>query len=185
MDEIDLNDIKRRMDNAVEVLKTEFSGLRTGRASANMFEGINVNAYGQVMKLRDLATVSVPESKLVSIQVWDTSNVNLIEKGIHESGLNLNPQTEGAVIRIVMPELNEERRLELAKTAAKYAENSKIAVRNVRQDGMNVLKRLHQANIYTDDKQRELADKIQNLTNEVIKSIEVLSDNKEAEIKKV
>ena len=88
MDEIDLNDIKRRMDNAVEVLKTEFSGLRTGRASANMFEGINVNAYGQVMKLRDLATVSVPESKLVSIQVWDASNVNLIEKGIHESFTN-------------------------------------------------------------------------------------------------
>jgi ribosome recycling factor len=185
MDEIDLNDIKRRMDKAEEVLKIELSGLRTGRASANMFESINVNAYGQVMKLRDLATVSVPESKLVSIQVWDASNINLIEKGIHESGLNLNPQTEGAIIRIIMPELNEERRIELARTAAKYAENSKIAVRNVRQDGMNILKRLHQSNIYTDDKQRELADKIQNLTNEVVKSIEILSENKEKEIKKV
>ena len=121
MDEIDLNDIKRRMDASLEVLKNEFSGLRTGRASANMFEIINVNAYGQVMKLRDLATVSIPESKLVSIQVWDASNVGLIEKGIHESGLNLNPQTEGAVIRIIMPELNEERRIELAKTAANEA----------------------------------------------------------------
>jgi ribosome recycling factor len=185
MDEIDLNDIKRRMYASLEVLKNEFSGLRTGRASANMFETINVNAYGQVMKLRDLATVSVPESKLVSIQVWDASNVSLIEKGVHESGLNLNPQTEGSVIRIIMPELNEERRIELAKTAAKYAENSKIAVRNVRQDGMNMLKRLHQANSYTDDQQRDLADKIQNLTNEVIKSIESLSNNKEEEIKKV
>jgi len=185
MDEINLSDIKRRMDNAIEVLKTEFSGLRTGRASANMFESVNINAYGQVMKLRDLATVSIPESKLVSIQVWDTSNINLIEKGIHESGLNLNPQTEGAIIRIVMPDLNEERRIELAKTAAKYAENSKISVRNVRQDGMNTLKRLHQANIYTDDQQRELADKIQTLTNEIIKSIETLSENKETEIKKV
>ena len=185
MDEIDLNDIKRRMDASLEVLKNEFSGLRTGRASANMFETINVNAYGQVMKLRDLATVSVPEAKLVSIQVWDASNVSLIEKGIRESGLNLNPQTEGSVIRIIMPELNEERRIELAKTAAKYAENSKIAVRNVRQDGMNMLKRLHQGSTYTDDQQRDLADKIQNLTNEVIKSIESLSYNKEEEIKKV
>ncbi|MBT3940289.1 MAG: ribosome recycling factor [Pelagibacterales bacterium] len=185
MNEIDLNDIKRRMYASLEVLKNEFSGLRTGRASANMFETINVNAYGQVMKLRDLATVSVPESKLVSIQVWDASNVSLIEKGVHESGLNLNPQTEGSVIRIIMPELNEERRIELAKTAAKYAENSKIAVRNVRPDGMNILKRLHQASTYTDDQQRDLADKIQNLTNEVIKSIESLSNNKEEEIKKV
>ena len=151
----------------------------------NMFETINVNAYGQAMKLRDLATVSIPEAKLVSIQVWDAGNISVIEKGIHESGLNLNPQTEGSIIRIVMPELNEERRQELAKTASKYAENSKISVRNVRQDAMNLLKRLHQANNYTDDEQREMADKIQNLTNEVIKSIETLSLSKEEEIKKV
>ena len=175
------------MTNAVKHLERELLNIRAGKANPTMLSSVKLDYYGsgQVMKLRDLATVSVPESKLVSIQVWDASNVNLIEKGIHESGLNLNPQTEGAVIRIIMPELNEERRLELAKTAAKYAENSKIAVRNVRQDGMNILKRLHQANIYTDDKQRELADKIQNFTNEVIKSIEVLSSNKEAEIKKV
>jgi len=185
MDEIDLNDINRRMYNALEVLKNEFSGLRTGRASSNMFETINVNAYGQVMKLRDLATVSIPEAKLVSIQVWDSENVSFIEKAIHESGLNLNPQTEGSVIRIIMPELNEERRIELAKTASRYAENSKVSVRNVRQDGMNILKRLHQENSYTDDEHRELADKIQNLTNEVIKSIETLSSNKEEEIKKI
>jgi len=185
MDEIDLNDINRRMYNALEVLKNEFSGLRTGRASSNMFETINVNAYGQVMKLRDLATVSIPEAKLVSIQVWDSENVSFIEKAIHESGLNLNPQTEGSVIRIIMPELNEERRIELAKTASRYAENSKVSVRNVRQDGMNILKRLHQENSYTDDEHRELADKIQNLTNEVIKSIETLSNNKEEEIKKI
>ena len=124
-------------------------------------------------------------AKLVSIQVWDAGNINLIEKGIHESGLNLNPQTEGSIIRIVMPELNEERRKELAKTASKYSENSKISVRNVRQDGMNLLKRLHQANEYTDDEQREMAEKIQNLTNEIIKTIETLSLNKEEEIKKV
>lgn len=185
MDEIDLNDIKRRMNNSTDVLKKEFSGIRSGRASANMFEIINIQAYGQVMKLRDLATVSVPEAKLVSIQVWDTGNVSLIEKGIYESGLNLTPQTEGSIIRIIMPDLTEERRIELAKTIAKYAENSKISVRNVRQDGMNVLKRLHQANTYTDDEQRELADKIQSLTDEIIKSIETLSHNKEEEIKKV
>ena len=185
MDEIDLNDIKRRMNNSIDVLKTEFSGIRSGRASANMFETINIQAYGQVMKLRDLATVSVPEAKLVSIQVWDTSNVSIIEKGIHESGLNLTPQTEGSIIRIIMPELTQERRIELAKTVAKYAENSKISVRNVRQDGMNLLKRAHQEDLYTEDEYRDLSNEIQNITDKIIKDIEALSSHKEEEIKKV
>ena len=185
MQEIDLEDLKRRMNNAIEILKKEFSGIRSGRASANMFENISVNAYGQVMKLRDLASVSIPEAKLVSIQVWDTNNISSVEKGIHESGLNLNPQTEGNIIRIVMPELTEERRVELAKTASKYSENCKISVRNVRQDGMNLLKRSHQDNLYTDDEQRDMSEKIQRLTNEIIKEIDALSSNKEEEIKKV
>tara|TARA_B100000686_G_scaffold355327_1_gene472728 strand:- start:17143 stop:17700 length:558 start_codon:yes stop_codon:yes gene_type:complete len=185
MQEIDLEDLKRRMNNAIEILKKEFSGIRSGRASANMFENISVNAYGQVMKLRDLASVSIPEAKLVSIQVWDTNNISSVEKGIHESGLNLNPQTEGNIIRIVMPELTEERRVELAKTASKYSENCKISVRNVRQDGMNLLKRSHQDNLYTDDEQRDISEKIQRLTNEIIKEIDALSSNKEEEIKKV
>ena len=151
----------------------------------NMFENISVNAYGQTMKLRDLSSVSVPEARLVSIQVWDTNNISFVEKGIHESGLNLNPQTEGNIIRIVMPELTEDRRIELAKTASKYSENSKISVRNVRQDGMNMLKRAHQENIYTDDEQRSVSEKIQTLTDEVIKEIDTLSAAKEEEIKKV
>lgn len=185
MQEIDLEDLKRRMNSAIEILKKEFSGIRSGRASANMFENISVNAYGQIMKLRDLASVSIPEAKLVSIQVWDVNNISLVEKGIHESGLNLNPQTEGNIIRIVMPELTEERRLELAKTASKYSENCKISVRNVRQDGMNLLKRGHQDNLYTDDEQRDISEKIQRLTDEIIKEIDTLSTNKEEEIKKV
>ena len=179
MQEIDLEDLKRRMNSAIEILKKEFSGIRSGRASANMFENISVNAYGQIMKLRDLASVSIPEAKLVSIQVWDVNNISLVEKGIHESGLNLNPQTEGNIIRIVMPELTEERRLELAKTASKYSENCKISVRNVRQDGMNLLKRGHQDNLYTDDEQRDISEKIQRLTDEIIKEIDTLSTNKE------
>jgi len=185
MQEVDLEDLKRRMNSAVEILKKEFSGIRSGRASANMFENISVNAYGQVMKLRDLASVSIPEAKLVSIQIWDNNNISLVEKGIHESGLNLNPQTEGNIIRIVMPELTEDRRVELAKTASKYSENCKISVRNVRQDGMNLLKRSHQDNLYTDDEQRDLSEKIQNLTDEIIKEIDTLSSNKEEEIKKI
>ena len=185
MQEVDIEDLRRRMNSTVEILKKEFSGIRSGRASANMFENISVNAYGQVMKLRDLASVSVPEARLVSIQVWDTNNTSFIEKGIHESGLNLNPQTEGNIIRIVMPELTEDRRIELAKTASKYSENSKISVRNVRQDGMNLLKRAHQDNIYTDDEQRVVSDQIQKLTDEIISEIDTLSSTKEEEIKKV
>ena len=185
MEEVNIEDLKRRMNSAVDILKKEFSGIRSGRASANMFENIAVSAYGQTMKLRDLASVSVPEARLVSIQVWDSANTSPVEKGIHESGLNLNPQTEGNIIRIIMPELTEDRRIELAKTASKYSENSKISVRNVRQDGMNMLKRAHQENIYTDDEQRSVSDQIQKLTDEIIKEIDALSANKEEEIKKV
>jgi len=185
MSELNLEDLSRRMNSSIDVLKNEFSGIRTGRASANMFENIVVNAYGQSMKLRDLASVSVPEAKLVTIQVWDTNNVSLVEKGIHESGLNLNPQTEGNIIRIIMPELTEERRFELAKTVSKYTENCRISVRNVRQDGMNLLKRGLQENLYTEDEYRNLADEIQNITDAVIKDIEGLSSHKTEEIKKV
>ncbi len=185
MIELDLEDLSRRMNSSIDVLKNEFSGIRTGRASANMFENIIVNAYGQNMKLRDLASVSIPEARLVAIQVWDTNNVSLIEKGIHESGLNLNPQTEGNIIRIIMPELTEERRFELAKTVSKYTENCRISVRNVRQDGMNLLKRGLQENLYTEDEYRNLADEIQNITDAVIKDIEGLSSHKTEEIKKV
>jgi len=185
MIELDLEDLSRRMNSSIDVLKNEFSGIRTGRASANMFENIIVNAYGQNMKLRDLASVSIPEARLVAIQVWDTNNVSLIEKGIHESGLNLNPQTEGNIIRIIMPELTEERRFELAKTVSKYTENCRISVRNVRQDGMNLLKRGLQENLYTEDEYRNLADEIQNITDAVIKDIEGLSSHKAEEIKKI
>ena len=185
MSQFRLSDYEKRMQGAIDNLVSNFNGIRSGRASANMFENISVNAYGQTMKLRDLSSVSVPEARLVSIQVWDTNNISFVEKGIHESGLNLNPQTEGNIIRIVMPELTEDRRIELAKTASKYSENSKISVRNVRQDGMNMLKRAHQENIYTDDEQRSVSERIQTLTDEIIKEIDTLSAAKEEEIKKV
>ena len=132
----DLADIERRMQSAVEVLRKEFSGLRTGRASAALLEPITVDAYGAKMPMSQVGTIGVPDPRMLTIQVWDTGLVQFVEKAVRDSGLGLNPQTEGNVLRIPVPELTEERRMELAKIANKYAEQSKVAVRNVRRDGM-------------------------------------------------
>lgn len=185
MPDYDLNDLKRRMDNTIEVLKKELSGIRSGRANTNFLEPVSVNAYGQNMKLRDLSTVSAPESRLITIQVWDNANVNIVEKAIHESGLGLNPQVEGQLIRIVLPELTEERRVELAKTVAKYSEQAKISIRNVRQDGMNSLKKDSQIGIFSDDEQRQESSDIQNLTDTKIKNIDDLANSKSKDIMQV
>ena len=185
MSDYDLNDLERRMDNTIEVLKKELSGIRSGRANINFLEPVSVNAYGQNMKLRDLSTVSAPESRLITIQIWDNANVNIVEKAIHESGLGLNPQVEGQLIRIVLPELTEERRAELAKTVSKYAEQAKISIRNVRQDGMNSLKKDSQSGIFSDDEQRQESSNIQNLTDTKIKNIDDLANSKSKDIMQV
>src|SRR6202163_2058313 len=138
----DLNEIKRRMHGATEVLKQELGGLRTGRASANLLEPVRVEAYGTHMPLNQLATVSVPEPRMLSVQVWDRSMVHAVEKGISAANLGLTPNTEGQVIRLRVPELNEERRKELVKVAHKYAETARVAVRHVRRDAMDVIKKL-------------------------------------------
>ena len=138
----DLADIERRMLGAVEVLRKEFAGLRTGRASAGLLEPIAVEAYGSKMPLSQVGTIGVPDPRMLTVQVWDNGLVQVVEKAVRDSGLGLNPQTEGNVLRIPVPELTEERRIELTKIANKYAEQAKVAVRNVRRDGMDKLKRL-------------------------------------------
>lgn len=176
---VDLNDLRRRMDGAVEVLKEEFSGLRTGRASTSMLDNISVEAYGSTMPMNQVGTVSVPEPRLLLVQVWDNTIVSSVEKAIRDSGLGLNPQTEGATLRIPVPELNEERRKELQKVAGKYAEQARVSVRNVRRDGMDTVKKDDSS---SEDDQKRMSDEVQKLTDEYIAKIDKILSEKEQDI---
>jgi ribosome recycling factor len=178
----DLAELKRRMQGAMQVLKQELSGLRTGRASANLLEPVQVEAYGTKMPLNQLATVSVPEARMISVQVWDRSMVHAVEKAIIAANLGLNPSTEGQVLRLRIPELNAERRKELVKVAHKYAEDARIAVRHVRRDGMEVLKKLEKDHkISQDDHKRHDGD-VQKATDQAIADIDHALAAKEKEI---
>jgi ribosome recycling factor len=181
----DLADIERRMDGALDALRKEFAGLRTGRASPSLLEPITVEAYGATMTLNQLGNVNVPEPRLLSVQVWDRSMVKAVEKAIRESGLGLNPQTEGQTIRVPIPELNEERRRELTKVASKYGEQARVAVRNVRRDGMDMLKRMEKDGDISQDEHKMWADEIQQLTDAHIKKIDETVGAKEKEIMQV
>ncbi|WP_319773989.1 ribosome recycling factor [Breoghania sp.] len=183
--ELDMKDLKRRMDGAISVLKTELSGLRTGRASSSMLESITVDAYGQQMPINQVATVSVPEPRMVSVQVWDKSMVAAVEKAIRNSSLGLNPVIDGTNLRLPIPELNEERRQELAKVAHKYAEQARVAVRHVRRDGMEMLKKLEKDGDMSQDEQRVASDSVQKLTDEMISEIDSVVERKEKEISQV
>ena len=152
----ELKELRRRMDGAISVLKDEYMGLRTGRATTSMLDPVQVEAYGSRMPLNQCATVNAPESRLLSVQVWDASLVKAVEKAIRDAGLGLNPQPEGNVIRVPVPELNEERRAELAKVAGKYAEDARIAVRNVRRDGMDSVKKAEKDGDITEDDQKHI-----------------------------
>ncbi|MCK5284441.1 MAG: ribosome recycling factor [Alphaproteobacteria bacterium] len=174
----DKADLKRRMDGAVDVLKTEFSGLRTGRASANLLDCVQVDVYGSKMPINQVGTVSVPESRLLVVQVWDASNTKAVEKGIMDAGLGLNPQPEGTVIRIPIPDLNEERRQELTKVAGKYAESARVAVRNVRRDGMDSIKKDDES----EDEQKRLSVDVQKLTDDIVQKIDKMLSDKEKDI---
>ncbi len=184
-DELDMKDLKRRMEGALKVLKEEFAGLRTGRASVSLLEPVQVNAYGGKMPLNQVAAVTVPEPRLLSVQVWDESLVPAVEKAIRDSSLGLNPQTQGNVIRVPIPELSAERRKELSKVAHQYAEQARVAVRNVRRDGMDVLKRMEKNHDISEDEARRLADEVQKLTDRFIKDIDELLEKKDAEIMQV
>ena len=185
MPDPDLDDIKRRMNGAVEVLRLEFSGLRTGRASAALLDPVQVDAYGSKTPINQVGTVSVPDSRMLAVQVWDQNLVGAVEKAVRDSGLGLNPSNDGNVIRIPIPQLSEERRAELAKIAHKYAEQARIAVRNVRRDGMDKLKRMEKVSEISQDEQRAWADDLQKLTDGNIKTIDESLEVKEKEIMQV
>jgi ribosome recycling factor len=178
----DINELKRRMQGAIASLKQELGGLRTGRASASLLDPIQVEAYGGHMPLNQLATVSVPEPRLISVQVWDRSMVHAVEKAIAASQLGLTPSTEGQVLRLRIPELNEDRRRELVKVAHKYVEAAKVAVRHVRRDGLDVLKKLLKDHQMSEDEEKRSADQIQKLTDETISEIDKMLAGKEKEI---
>jgi len=178
----DINELKRRMQGATQSLKHELGGLRTGRAAASMLEPVQVEAYGSHMPLNQVATVSVPEPRLLSVQVWDKSMVKAVEKAIVDSNLGLSPATEGQVLRLRIPELNEERRKELVKVAHKYAEGAKVAVRHVRRDGLDILKKLLKNHEISEDDEKRFAGDVQKATDHEIGEIDQILASKEKEI---
>ena len=179
---IDTEDLKRRMVGAVNSLKTEFSSLRTGRASSSMLDTILVDAYGSLTPINQVGTINVPESRMLTVNVWDKGLVENVERAIRESGLGINPQLNGTIIMLPIPELNEERRKELTKVAAQYSENAKISVRNIRRDGMDQVKK---SDDLSEDDQKIWSDEIQELTNKSIKKIDEVLEQKQAEIMQV
>jgi ribosome recycling factor len=178
-------EIKRRMHGATESLRHDFGGLRTGRASSALLEPIHVDAYGAMMPLNQVASIAVPEARLLQISVWDKGLVVAVEKAIHASNLGLNPQTEGQVIRLRMPDLTQDRRKELVKVAHQYAEKARIAVRNVRRDGMDQLKALEKEHLMSEDEHKKKSEETQKMTDDTIKEIDAALKSKEAEIMQV
>lgn len=184
-EEFATKDYERRMQGVVDNLKKEFSGLRTGRASATVLDPLVVDVYGQKMPINQVASVSVPEPRMIQVSVWDKSTVAAVEKSIRESNLGLNPVTDGTILRLPVPPLTMERRQELAKVAGKYAETAKVGVRNVRRDGNDHLKKLEKDGDISKDEQKKSTDEVQTLTDRLIKDIDELLSTKEAEINTV
>ncbi len=182
--EIDLDAIQRRMDGAMNALKTEFGSLRTGRASASILDPIMVESYGQMTPINQVGTVNVPEPRMVVINVWDKAMVTKVERAIRDSGIGINPVVDGPLIRLPIPELNEERRKQLSKVAAGYAENAKVAIRNVRRDGMDQIKKAKAAGMGEDD-QKMWSEEVQELTNKAIAAIDRALEGKQQEIMQV
>ena len=181
MSQFSLNDYENRMKGAIDNLVSNFNGIRSGRASTTLVDGIVVDAYGQSMKIKDLASVSVPEAKTIKINVWDTNLVNSVEKSLLNSSLNLSPMTEGQIIRINLPDLTAERRVELAKNVKRLSEEAKVSIRNIRQDGMNFIKKFSSQSI-PEDEIKTTQDDLQRLTDSYIEIISEKSKNKEKEI---
>lgn len=184
-DVIDLKDFDKRMKGAFEVLEKELQGLRTGRASVNLLDNVVVEVYGSKVPISHVASVSAPESRLLTVQVWDNGNVKSVEKAIANSGLGLNPQPAGNLIRVPLPELTEERRLEVVKVAGKYAEQAKIAVRNVRREAMDLAKKEEKDGTLSKDEFKRAEDEIQKLTDKWVELIDKTTAKKEEEIKQV
>ena len=182
--ELDTDDLQRRMDGAMNSLRTEFASLRTGRASASMLEPVMVDAYGQKTPINQLGTINVPEPRMVTVNVWDKSMVGKVEKAIRESGLGINPQLNGTIIMLPIPELNEERRRELTKVAGQYAEHARVAIRNVRRDGMDQIKK-GKADGLSEDDQKLWESEVQEMTDRMIKAVDQALETKQAEIMQV
>jgi ribosome recycling factor len=181
----DLKDIDKRMHASIDALKRELSGLRTGRASANLLEPVQVMVYGSRMPLNQVATVSVPEARMISVQVWDRSNVTAVDKAIREANLGLNPIMDGQILRLPIPSLTSDRRQELVKLAHKYAEHCKVSVRNVRREAMELLKKLEKDGKMSQDDHRGHSEKVQTLTDKLISEVDQTLATKESEIQKV
>jgi ribosome recycling factor len=181
----DINELERRMRGSMDTLKKEFAGLRTGRASAHLLDPVVVNVYGQRMPINQVATVSTPDAKTISVQVWDKGQVSAVERAIREANLGLNPIIDGTLIRLPIPSLNAERRQELVKVAHKYAEHARVAVRNVRRDGMELLKKLEKDGHMGKDDHHKNSAKVQDLTDKLVKEIDGTVAGKETEIKQV
>ncbi|MEM1346251.1 MAG: ribosome recycling factor [Pseudomonadota bacterium] len=182
--EIDTDDLEARMDGALDALRQNFSSLRTGRASASMLDAVTVEAYGQNTPLNQVGTVNVPEPRMVTLNVWDKSLVGKVEKAIRSSGLGINPVVDGTILRLPIPELNEERRRELTKVAGQYGEQARVAIRNVRRDGMDQIKKAKASGMSEDD-QKMWTDEIQSLTDSHIKKVDAAVEAKQAEIMQV
>ena len=181
-EDIDIDAIEKRMNGAVSAMKSEFQALRTGRASASLLDKIMVNAYGAMTPLNQCAGINVPEPRMITVTVWDKTLIDSVDKAIRESNIGINPVGDGMILRLPIPELNEERRIELTKVAGGYAENARIAVRNVRRDGMDQVKK---SNDLSEDDQKIWSDEIQELTNKSIKKIDEVLEQKQAEIMQV
>ena len=179
------DELSRRMDGAIATLKGELGGLRTGRASAALLDPVKVEAYGNSVPINQVGSIATPEARMITVQVWDKGLAKAVDKAIRDAGLGLNPQMDGQLLRIPLPELNQERRKELSKLAAKYAEAARIAVRNVRRDGNDLLKKLEKDGKISQDDQHTKADELQKLTDDHIKTIDAALHNKEQEIMQV
>ena len=184
-DALDVNDLKRRMEGAIQSFKHDLGGLRTGRASASLLEPLTIEAYGSTMPINQVAQITVPEARMLSVSVWDKSMVGAVERAIRDSGPGLNPITDGMTLRVPLPELNEQRRKELVKIANQYAEGAKVAARHVRRDGMDQLKKLEKDGTISQDDSRVLSEKVQKMTDETIAELDKLLVTKEAEIMQV
>lgn len=184
-DGIDFRDLQRRMDGAVSAFKNDIASLRTGRASSNLLDAVNVQAYGSSMPINQVATISVPEPRMISVQVWDRSMVSAVDKAIRESGLGVNPVVAGQLIRIPIPPLSAERRTELTKIAHKYAEHARVAIRNVRRDGNDLLKKMEKDGDLSEDEHRLWGEEIQEMTDKHIKLVDEMLTQKDAEILQV
>ncbi|HUL05683.1 MAG TPA: ribosome recycling factor [Candidatus Acidoferrum sp.] len=177
-----MSEIKRRMDGALEALRREFAGLRTGRASVHLLDPVVVKAYGNEMPLVQVGTVNVPEPRMITVQVWDRSLVSAVERAIRDAGLGVNPMSDGQLVRVPIPELSQERRQELTKIAHKYAEQARVAIRNVRRDGMDALKKLEKDHKISQDEHRQRSDDVQKATDQHIKTVDEALAQKEKEI---